>query len=297
MRDRLFNECALRREQETELRVLFEHYGFSEVSTPILEHYELFTRTGSPFSEETLVKVIDRAGRICVLRPDNTAPIARLAASRLQNEKLPLKLWYQQPVYRVVGGGCAELPQAGVEVIGSAEDTEVLKLALEAVRVAFRKEPHIEISHAGILQTLISDLSPDSGRAEFIHSLIERKNFSALGDELPDARDFLALLRLSGGAEVLDEAERTIDIPLIEPLNELRALLAALPSVTVDFGMAPAIGYYTGVFFRGYVDGAAGAVLTGGRYDRLLAPLGRDVPAVGFAIHQETHVPGRRRPC
>lgn len=287
MRDRLFGECAVRREREAELRALFQKNGFSEVSTPVLEHYELFTRTGSPFSEETMVKIIDRTGRICVLRPDNTAPIARLAAARLQNEPEPLKLWYTQPVYRASGGGCAELPQAGVEVIGTAKDAEILLLAREAVSLTFQKEPHIEVNHAGILQTLFDALELEG--TEHILSLIERKNFSALGDELPGARDLLTLLRISGGAEAIDEAEKTVSAPLAKPLGELRALLAGLPAgmVTVDFSLAPSIGYYTGIFFRGYVGGAAGAVLTGGRYDTLLGLLGRNAPAVGFAIHME----------
>jgi len=49
-------------------------------------------------------------------------------------------------------------------------------------------------------------------------------------------------------------------------------------------GMVQSIEYYTGVVFRGYVTGAAGHVLTGGRYDALLGLLGRDAPAIGFAL-------------
>jgi len=44
------------------------------------------------------------------------------------------------------------------------------------------------------------------------------------------------------------------------------------------------IDYYTGVVFRGYVEGAGDAVLSGGRYDALVAAFGRPAQATGFAI-------------
>jgi ATP phosphoribosyltransferase regulatory subunit len=281
MRDRLYSECAARRKREAGLFELFADRGCQEVSTPVLEHYELFTRTGSPLSEEMMVKVIGYGGKICVLRPDNTAPIARVAVARLQNEPLPLKLWYAQPVYRAGGSGCHELSQAGVEAIGGIGDAELLALGREAAALFLGKPPQIEVSHAGIMDCMLRDIE-DKKRAL---SLIKRKNFAELGDVFPACETLLALLRLSGGAEAIDEAERILDAP--EPFQTLRELIGKLPEITVDFSLAPPFGYYTGVFFRGYAEGAAAAVLTGGRYDKLLGLLGRDVPAIGFAIHME----------
>ena len=51
-----------------------------------------------------------------------------------------------------------------------------------------------------------------------------------------------------------------------------------------DLGLVHQIDYYTGVVFRGYVEGAGDAVLSGGRYDGLVAAFGRNAPATGFAI-------------
>ena len=42
--------------------------------------------------------------------------------------------------------------------------------------------------------------------------------------------------------------------------------------------------YYTGIIFRGYFEGVGVTVLSGGRYDNLIARFGRDIPAVGFSI-------------
>lgn len=43
-------------------------------------------------------------------------------------------------------------------------------------------------------------------------------------------------------------------------------------------------GYYTGIIFRAYTYGTGDAVVTGGRYDHLLAKFGHDTPSIGFAI-------------
>jgi ATP phosphoribosyltransferase regulatory subunit len=277
MRDLLFNECTARRAQGADLSGLFGRRGFLEVSTPILERYELFTRTGSPILEEAMVKVIGPDGRIYVLRPDNTAPIARLAASRLQNEPLPIKLWYIQPIFRCGNG---ELMQAGAEIIGESNDADAILLAREAAGLIY-KSLHIEVSHAGILQTLFAHLELGEAQIEDAIGLISRKNFAALGDRYP--KELLKMVRLSGGIDVLDEAAKISPVSIDKPLEELRALLTG--QNTVDFGLAPPLGYYTGVFFKGYAGGAADAVLSGGRYDNLLGLLGKNVPAIGFAIY------------
>ena len=56
------------------------------------------------------------------------------------------------------------------------------------------------------------------------------------------------------------------------------------PYVRFDLGMVHQIDYYTGVVFRGYVEGAGDAVLSGGRYDDLVGVFGREAQATGFAV-------------
>ena len=42
--------------------------------------------------------------------------------------------------------------------------------------------------------------------------------------------------------------------------------------------------YYTGVIMRGYTYGVGEAIVTGGRYDKLLGYFGNDRPAIGFMV-------------
>ena len=75
-----------------------------------------------------------------------------------------------------------------------------------------------------------------------------------------------------------------------ESVDYLRTLYDELsaagygPYVRFDLGMVHQIDYYTGVLFRGYVEGAGDAVLSGGRYDHLVEVFGREAPATGFAV-------------
>ena len=93
-KDLLFEECLARREVESILSELFLHRGFSEVMTPGIEYYDLFEGGGHPIlPEENMYKLTDSKGRLLVMRPDSTMPIARLTSARLRNAPLPLRLY------------------------------------------------------------------------------------------------------------------------------------------------------------------------------------------------------------
>jgi len=95
---------------------------------------------------------------------------------------------------------------------------------------------------------------------------------------------------LAAGRNVLQEAGISSD--LIGNLDEIlsAALVEGVPGdrISIDFGMARGIAYYTGVLFDIYEDAGASETLGGGgRYDGLTRALGynRDVPALGFALN------------
>ena len=104
----------------------------------------------------------------------------------------------------------------------------------------------------------------------------------------PEAVALEKLSRLFGGAEVLDEAEAlagpTQAVDYLRGLWEELSAAGYGPYVRFDLGMVHQIDYYTGVVFRGYVEGAGDAVLSGGRYDNLVGAFGREAQATGFAV-------------
>ena len=72
--------------------------------------------------------------------------------------------------------------------------------------------------------------------------------------------------------------------------EELDAICRLLPRfgdypVVLDLSVIDDTDYYNGLLFRGFADGVARPVLSGGRYDHLLHRMGRSGSAVGFAVY------------
>ncbi len=303
-RDLLFDECIAKRSIQEKLRKIFTAYGYSEVLTPGLEFYDVFGGKVRYFPQETMYKLVDGKNRLMVLRPDNTMPIARLAATRLSKEPLPLKLYYNQSIFMVNpknSGRDDEFTQSGIEILGgetTAADYEALSLAAQAL-FAVDEDFRLEIGESGIFRTVVDDLNLPEEQSEEIHALIESKNYPALNEALEGisgsaAEAVKALPSLFGESEVFAAAEKYMySKELRTKLSSLHATYEALCSmgysgkIKVDLGLAHKKNYYTGILFRGYVEGYGLPVLSGGRYDTLLGGFGRNAAAVGFAVNVE----------
>lgn len=217
-RDQLFDECIAKRTIQEKLRKIFTAYGYSEVITPGLEFYEVFNGKVHYFPSETMYKLVDGKNRLMVLRPDNTMPIARLAATRLRAEKLPLKLYCNQSIFMVNpknSGRDDEFTQVDIEILGGeskAADYEALSLAAQSL-FAVDEDFRLEIGESGIFRTVVDDLNLPEEKAELIHTLIENKNYPALNEALEGiscsaAEAVKALPSLFGESEVFEAAEK-----------------------------------------------------------------------------------------
>ena len=56
-------------------------------------------------------------------------------------------------------------------------------------------------------------------------------------------------------------------------------------NIKIDFSVLNDMSYYNGIVFKGYLEGIPEGVLSGGRYDKLMARMGRKSGAIGFALY------------
>ena len=302
-KDLLFEECLANRTVSSILGSVFSHRGFHEVLTPGIEFYDLFSEEISGIPMESMFKMSDSKGRLMVMRPDSTLPIARMVTTRLMNERHPIRLYYNQRVYRYnpgLTGRSNEVMQTGIELIGAKgkrADLETITTAIEALSKCV-PDFRIELGNAAFFKAVAKTLPVSDEEREEIRTLIESKNYSALNSVLDklehtQAVDVIRKLPgLFGGVEVLDEAYKLCDdevaLKTLEYVREIYNDLSKLglgERLIIDLGLVQRNDYYSDIVFSGYVMGSGEPVLIGGRYDKLLDRFGLPAPAVGFGIN------------
>lgn len=304
VQDILVNECFVKRNLEEKIRKVFRGSGFYEVETPIVEFYDAFLAEDGITVQETMFKFFDQQGRILVLRPEITIPIARLAATKYKDVNHPLRFCYIGNTfnYKELGGGKQkEFTQAGVELLGinSPEaDAEIIATAINAVKASGLENFQIDIGQVDFFKGLMEETGLSAEETEQMRVLIDRKDYLAVEElvKTHNIRDdlkelVLSLPRLFGSLDVIESVEKySLNKKSINALENLRRVLKIIDDyglskyVSIDLGMVQNLNYYTGIIFRGFTYGAGFPILSGGRYDNLAEKFGKISPATGFSL-------------
>jgi len=278
-------------------------YGFELVMPPLLEHLESLVSGNERELELKTFKLVDQlSGRTLGVRADTTSQVARIDAHLLNREGLT-RLCYCGPVLHTRPSGLSatrEPLQFGAETYGHAgleADLEILDLSLDCLRSAGITKVTLDLADVRIVRGVLAGMSLPAEQGAALTAALAAKDAPG-ADELsrafPEAvrKGLRALMRLYGGADVLDAAERELPAhPLVaSAIAELRSLAQRIqqahPEVRVGFDLADlgGYGYYSGARFAIYTDGCSDAIARGGRYDEVGAVFGRNRPAVGFSL-------------
>lgn len=296
-RDVLPKEAEELRAIEAALRASFAAQGYREVITPVLEFASAMDRAQEGGIDDAY-RLFDDSGRVLVLRPDLTIPVARLIATRLADQPDPVRVFYVQSAFRPPVAGRAEpaeLRQAGIELVGAAgpaADAEAITLLAESLAAAGAAGARIALGDVWLMTAILDDagVTPDA-RARML-SAVARRDLVAWRSEcvglgLSDL--VLGAPRLRGEADVLDRVAESGPAAAEEcaRIKETLALVAAhglAASVRIDLGVLRDRPYYSGIVLEAFAPGSGMPIAAGGRYDGLSERFGRPRPAVGFAI-------------
>jgi len=309
MRDLIYDEAALLNETVNKLEEVYKRNYYRPVITPGIEYLEVLDC--GAISVDTMYKLSDTSGKLIALRGDNTTPIARIAATKLygDTEKIPQKIYYSQNVFRYgkdYTGRRNEITQSGIEIIGASglkSDICAISTALEALE-AIGLNFKLEIGHVGFYNSLVDELDmTDEEKAE-IRRFVEAKNYVSLNfmkdqgvSDSDKKKELFDRIRrvplLFGNEEVFSKATALASgntgaadaVEHVKRLYDIMRCAGYEEEMIVDFGIVHELDYYSGIVFRGYVEGAGEAVLSGGRYDGFIGNFGKDIPATGFAIN------------
>ena len=290
-----------RKMEEIRRKVLdaFRSYGYELVVPPMLEYLEsLLTGVGQD-TEIYTFKLIDQlSGRTMGIRADMTTQVARIDA-HLLNRNAVTRLCYAGSILHTRPSGLQgtrEPLQIGAEIFGYPgieADAEIQDLALTSLKAANITGVCLDLSHVGVLKSLIAaDPLAQIFEAQ-LFDLLETKDMPGLTELTKgfheDTRNaLLALPDMYGDIHVLKEARKVLpeNGGIEKALNELEFLAgqADCGRVTIDLADMHGYHYHSGVMFAAYVPGLPNALARGGRYDHVAEAFGRSRPATGFSM-------------
>lgn len=273
-----------------------ESYGFAQMATPIMEFKDVFKRTlgdESDIVSKEMYEIADRGGEEIVLRPEGTAGVARAIMSNGLAQSLPLKFFYEGPMFRYERpqkGRLRQLHQIGVELFGVGEpigDIEVIALAFDVLKA-------LNLSHRVTLE--MNTLGDSESRKHYRDLLVAylRDQHTNLSPESQHRlkRNPLRILdtkdegdkKILKGAPLLTNSLNSFSQEMFGTIQE------GLEAMQIPFKLNPhlvrGLDYYCHVAFEFTTTelGSQGTVLAGGRYDGLMATMGGpSLPGVGWA--------------
>ncbi len=304
VKDYLPGAAARLRRIESGVLECMEKWGYNQIITPTLEFYDT-VGVASSTEDKKMFKLLDQNGRTLVLRPDITAPIARVVASLMKEETLPVRLSYHANVFRAFeeeAGRESEFFQTGAELVGDPSpeaDAEVIALAIASLQAAGVDSFKMALGHTGFLNGLFHETLQDGEeKQKALKECLLNRDYVGYRQQLKSfglapavEKELEAILRLRGGEEICEQASGITENPLArESLDHLCRVYEVLKAygvsehVLIDLTMIGDFSYYTGMTFEGYAANLGFPVVSGGRYDNLLRQFGREAPATGFAL-------------
>lgn len=307
MRDLLPDEAEKLRFIEQTAREVAKLYGYREVITPVVEHYELLAAKVGEENRKRMYVFEDLGGRKVALRPEFTASIARLVAVKMATAPKPIRLFSTGTLYRYDEpqfGRYREFWQANYELFGSTKpeaDAEIISLTNNLMEKIGLHDYHFKTGHVGILRGVLNQEGVADEQQNSVMQLLDNKDWD----------EALRLVREAGGSEkclytlktlfeikgkdlntVTQEIGETVqDYPealeAVGNLCEITSLLEAggvEAELIIEAGFARGLEYYTGIVFEVYVPEIGVALAGGGRYDKLIELFGGSkTPATGVA--------------
>jgi len=307
MRDFLPQDAERMRHIEKVSRELAQLYGYEEVITPAIEPYDLLAAKSGEEIRERMYAFKDLGGRKVALRPEFTASVARLVATKMRNKPKPMRLFsvgslyrYDEPQY----GRFREFWQANYELIGSSKpeaDAETLILTNDLMERLGLRNYWFKIGHVGILRGILSQEGITEEQQNRIMQLLDKKLWEEALTVIRGSgasQDCLATLRKvfetkgKDFSQILKRAKESVQdyekvVAAVENLREILELTAKSGvnlEATIEAGFTRGLEYYTGMIFEVYVPEIEIALSGGGRYDKLIELFGGEpTPALGVA--------------
>ena len=295
LRDRLPPQAEAASRLMHRVIVAIGRHGYERVQPPLAEFEEsLVGRLKSSRAQDLLRMVDPVSQRMLALRPDITAQIGRIAATRMGHAPRPLRLAYGGTVIKLRATQLRperELMQAGAELVGSdsvAAVIEVLQVALDALRAAGVTGITVDLTLPDLVDTLAAGAMPIApDQVAQVRALLDAKDAGGLA--AAGAEAYLPLLSAAGPIDSALGRMRALDRTQaldsrLAGIEQIAAAIGDDVALTLDPTERHGFEYQSWVGFSLFGAGLTGEIGRGGSYTIVHAD-GREEPAVGFSLY------------
>lgn len=307
MRDLLPKDFLKSMFVKDKVRECFRLYGYEEVATPIIESHDLLAARAGEEIRHRLYSFRDLSGRRIALRPEVTASISRVVATKLRSEVKPLRLGYIANCFRYDNpqmGRYREFWQAGFELFGSPRleaDAEIIMVNIALMKKLGFSNILTKIGDVRILRSIleVEGISAedqnivmglvDKRRVKRVITFLKQQKASDMGiktiNKLLSIKGTDCRIIFNRSKEILNRYEKALEaLEDLETIINLNRVGGVDIDFLVDLGFARGLEYYTGMIYEIFVPDLGIALGGGGRYDKLVKLLGGEsIPAVGCA--------------
>ncbi|HMQ01725.1 MAG TPA: histidine--tRNA ligase [Candidatus Doudnabacteria bacterium] len=281
-RDYGAREQAARQTMFATIQTVFEQFGFSPLSTPVLEFKEILM--GKYGDDEKLVYSFqDNGGRDVAMRYDLTVPLARYVAQNQGSLQWPFKRYQIAPVWRADNpqkGRLREFYQCDVDVVGTDNvlaDAEVIACVAKALEALGLSNYKIRINDRAVF----AEFSQETIR---IIDKVEKIGIESMTEEMRERG--VSATEISAAIKLVLDGKQAVPQRLAEVINILNQF-SLNGQIDFDTTIARGLDYYSGTVFEIVLPEKPeyGSIAAGGRYDGLLSQFSaEDLPAVGASI-------------
>ncbi|MCW2404055.1 ATP phosphoribosyltransferase regulatory subunit [Sphingobium sp. B1D7B] len=277
-------------------------YGYRRVMPALAEFEEtLVARLQSARAEDLLRAVDPLSQRSLAIRPDMTAQIGRIAATRMAATPRPLRLCYGGPVMKLRADQLRperERMQVGAEIIGTdsvAAAVEIVNVAIEALQRAGVSGITIDFTLPDLVTMLADGPMPlPQGDVEAVRDSLDAKDAGSLAALGEAARPYLALIEATGPFHPAMERLQAFNAgPAKGKLDNLIAALRAIAkpigwdiTLTLDPTERHGFEYQSWFGFSVFAEGFIGEIGRGGSY-AVAGADGKAEPAMGFSLYPD----------
>lgn len=266
-------------------------YGYERVDPPLAEFADGLGSRLKDGGLSNAVRFVDPVSqRNMAIRPDITAQVARIAATRMAHHPRPVRLSYAGSVLKLRGAALQpdrEARQIGCELIGLdsvAAAREVVLVAVEALSAAGARGVSVDFTLPDLVDTLAAGPLP----VDRVDELRERLDAKDAGAVAVIAPAYLPLIEAAGPFDAAIARLRAFDTSgvLSSRLDGLAAIADALgdkATLTLDPTERHGFEYQTWLGFSLFAEGATREVGRGGTY-MLVHENGAEEAATGFSL-------------